>query len=357
MYQKVITASQILPVTPGQVAAFGRFTCPQVYVTGSSPAVYTDEYQLLLTFIQAATNEVETMAATACLNEQILETYDYFPGQQDPRTEFDLTYQFTTNPWWWYGFPTKQSIELVRRPVLVPGGSPITNNVVVNYNDCDGNPQVFSSSNYTVFADKITLNVGCHWPLTDRRQDCIQITYWAGYSESDPMQVDARLLVAVMYLATHFWQVRQIVSVEPTTESWLHPLQNAISLPIDEDSPMRLPKTPSGTRYFGGTDFDTKITIIQPNTGNAIDGTPLPPATVACVWANVAQWRGKQSDKKQTLQAQSSYKVVIPTPSFVLDTGMLISFGSHILNIESISDPDGQGVEAHIWAWEGDATA
>lgn len=120
---------------------------------------------------------------------------------------------------------------------------------------------------------------------------------------------------------------------------------------------MRLPKTPFGTRYFGSTDYNVQVMIVQPNNGNAIDGTPLPATTVACVWANVAQWRGKQKDDKQTLQAQSSYKVVIQSPqTWTLDTGMLITFGSHTLNIESFSDPDGQNVETHIYCWEGDAT-
>lgn len=120
---------------------------------------------------------------------------------------------------------------------------------------------------------------------------------------------------------------------------------------------MKLPKTPWGTRYLGPTDYNVQITITQPNTGNAIDGTPLPPSTVAVVWANVAQWRGKQKDDKQTLQAQSSYKVIIQSPrTWTLDSGMLISFGGHVLNIESTSDPDGQNIETHIWAWEGDAT-
>ena len=218
MYQSIVTPRSQPVVTPGQVAAFGRFACPQQYVVGSSPQTLTDDYSLLLTMIEAATDTVEDWAATACLQEQILETYDFFPGTSDPRTEFDLTYQFTTNPFFWYGFPTKESIELVRRPVIVPGGSPLTNAVTVGYNDVDGNPQVFDPSNYTVFANKITLNVGCHWPLTDRRQDCIQITYWAGYAESDPTQVPARLIMAILYLATHFYQVRQIVTVEPTTE-------------------------------------------------------------------------------------------------------------------------------------------
>lgn len=219
MYQQIITSRTQPVITPEQLASFGRFDVPQKYVYGSSPAVYTDDYQLLLTMIEAATDEVESMAAQACLNEQVLETYDYFPGQQDPRNMlYSLEYAFTATPWWWYGFPTKDSIELVRRPVIVPGGSPVTDDLSVAYNDPDGNPQTLDPSTYKVFADKITLNVDCAWPVTDRRQDCIQVTYWAGYSADDPTQVPPRLIMAILYLANHMYNVRQIVSVEPTSE-------------------------------------------------------------------------------------------------------------------------------------------
>ena len=72
--------------------------------------------------------------------------------------------------------------------------------------------------------DKITLTVGDWWPLTDRRQDCIQITYWAGNSTSPANNglpansVNPRLQLAIMYLANHMWQVRDIITVEPTSE-------------------------------------------------------------------------------------------------------------------------------------------
>jgi hypothetical protein len=218
MYQQITTPRTQPVVTPSQLAAFGRFDLPQQYVYGSSPAVYTDDYNMLLMMIDAATDECESMAATACLNEQVLLTFDFFPGQADPRQEMlALNYAYITNLWW-YGFPTKDSIELVRRPVVVPSGSPLINAVTVTYNDVNGVLQTLDSSTYTVFADKITLNVGCTWPLTDRRQDCIKITYTAGYSATDPTQVPARLIMAVLFLANHMFNVRQIISVEPTSE-------------------------------------------------------------------------------------------------------------------------------------------
>jgi hypothetical protein len=208
------------------LCAFARIDVPQQYVSGNSGPV-TADWTLLETFIEAATDQVENMAAQACLYEQVVLTFDFFPNTQDPRNflNYELSYAYNMTPWWWFGFPAPDSIELVRRTVIptgtftVPGSSPaVTNQVVVTYNNQDGNKETFDPANYTVYADKITLNVNCVWPLTDRRQDCIQITYWAGYDASDPTKVPARLKLAVMFLSTHFWENRSIVTVEDTSE-------------------------------------------------------------------------------------------------------------------------------------------
>jgi hypothetical protein len=217
MFQQIVTRREQPIITPQQLSVFGRFDLPQQFVLGSSPAVLTDEWDQILMFIEAATDEVEEMAATACLTEQVLETYNCFPDQDDPRFAFNLFYQYVTAPWF-YGFPSKDSIELVRRPVIVPSGSPIMNNLVVQFNDPLGNLVTLDPSVYTVFANKITLNVGHHWPHTDRREDCVQITYFAGYSQDDLTQVPSRMKMAILFLANHFYNVRQIVSVEPTSE-------------------------------------------------------------------------------------------------------------------------------------------
>jgi SPP1 family predicted phage head-tail adaptor len=120
---------------------------------------------------------------------------------------------------------------------------------------------------------------------------------------------------------------------------------------------MKLPKQPWGTRYQGSTDYNTQITFIQPNNGNGADGAPLPATTVATTWANVAQWRGKQEDKTQTLQAVSSYKMIIRYPqTWSIDSGMNIFVREQQHNIESYSDPDGNQNELHIWTWVGDDT-
>jgi hypothetical protein len=211
MYQRILTPRSGPIVTITQLCNFARVDVPEA---GS------DDEDTIITFIAAATDTVEIAAATACFNEQMLETYDYFPGQQDPRNYLysELNYAFTATPYWWYGFPTNDSIELVRRPVLVPTLSPVANTLTIQYNDPNGVQQTLDPASYTVFANKITLNIGFQWPVTDRRQDCIQITYWAGYSENDPMQVPAQLRMAIMFLGSHFLDNRAIIAVEPTSE-------------------------------------------------------------------------------------------------------------------------------------------
>jgi hypothetical protein len=312
VYQKILTARTSPVVTPELLAAFGRFDVPQ-----SSPV--SNDYSLLQLFIDAATDQVETFAQTACLQEQVLLTLDFFPNTQDPRNflQYELSYAFAITPWWWWGFPTKDSIELVRRPVSVPStagnnsgtitavsvansiltctvetmetpftpgqwvllngtaegnnadpqatpsttpflngaqvqiltatatqftaaftfgtvgqvftpstytnnsdtgtATVITNPLVISYYDQNGVSQTWNTTNYIVQYDKVCLTVGNWWPLTDRRQDCIQISYWAG-NTSTPANVASRLQMAILFLANHFWENRTIISVEPTSE-------------------------------------------------------------------------------------------------------------------------------------------
>jgi hypothetical protein len=205
MYQIVTVPRESPVVTVEQVCAFGRFDVPTEYDT-SSPPVVTADYALIETFIDAATDTVEDMAAVACATETMLETYDFFPQQQDPRAllSYELSYAFVT-PWWWFGSWPQESIELVRRPVQSVES--------VEYFDVNGALQTWDPSNYTVACDKICLNVGNTWPVTDRRQDCIQIAYVAGFESAVP----SKLQLAVMFLAAHFWDNRSIVAVEKTS--------------------------------------------------------------------------------------------------------------------------------------------
>jgi hypothetical protein len=93
----------------------------------------------------------------------------------------------------------------------------LSNALLVTYYDQNGILQTWNTAYYFVQYDKVVLTVGSQWPQTDRRQDCIQITYWAG-NTSTPANVDARLQMAVLFLANNFWENRTIISVEPTSE-------------------------------------------------------------------------------------------------------------------------------------------
>src|SRR5579871_6493484 len=101
MYQGVLTARTNPVVTPAQLAVFGHTDCPQQYVTGSSPLTQTVEYTLWQTFIDAATDQVETLAQYAGLTEQLVLTLDFFPNTQDPRNwmQYELSYSFAITPW------------------------------------------------------------------------------------------------------------------------------------------------------------------------------------------------------------------------------------------------------------------
>jgi hypothetical protein len=218
LYEKILVARETPVVDVPTQCKFSHIDLPAQYTTDSPPDVTLDWSQLEL-FIEAASDQVETYAAQAMITEQVELTFDFWPGTQDPRNMlgmYQLGYAYNTAPWWFYGFPSVDSIELVRRPVLSGGGSPPLD-PVITYNDPNGVKQTWDSSNYTVACDKICLNPGATWPLTDRKQDCIQITYWAGFGD-DPPDVPARLKLATMYLAGWFFENRVHAGVEQTKE-------------------------------------------------------------------------------------------------------------------------------------------
>jgi head-tail adaptor len=118
-------------------------------------------------------------------------------------------------------------------------------------------------------------------------------------------------------------------------------------------------KVSTGVRYLPSSAFDCYVSFIDPNQGAASDGTPNAAVTVASgIHASVAQWRGKEVDKPQDRIGQSSYKTVIRYPkTYSVNAGMQMLLRSQLHNIESISDPDGQRFELHIWSWVNNDTA
>jgi head-tail adaptor len=115
-------------------------------------------------------------------------------------------------------------------------------------------------------------------------------------------------------------------------------------------------KLSTGVRYLPSSAFNCYVTILNPNSGQATDGTPNAPSTVATgIHANVSPWRSKEKDTSQLRVGQSSYKIVIRYPkTYSIDTGMQIMLRGQLHIIESFYDPDGQRVELHIWTWVSD---
>lgn len=122
---------------------------------------------------------------------------------------------------------------------------------------------------------------------------------------------------------------------------------------------MSLPKKLSGVRYLSSAAFNCYVDVINPNAGQASDGTPNPPLTVKCrVPANVAPWRSKEVDKAQTRIGQSAFKIVVRYPkSYLIDTGCQLILRGQTHEIESLYDPDGQQIELHMWTWTNNPTA
>lgn len=117
---------------------------------------------------------------------------------------------------------------------------------------------------------------------------------------------------------------------------------------------MPLPKKLStGFRYLPSSAFNCYLTIQQPNAGQAGDGTPNTPTVIAQnIHANVAYWRGKEVDKREHREGETSYKIVIRYPkTYSIDTGCQILLRNQLHNIESFADPDGQQFELHLFTW------
>lgn len=223
MFQQILVPRSAPVVTVEEACTFARVDVPEQYDNTISPPVITQDYALIEAFIDAATDQVETLAATATTNQRVLLTMDFFPDQRDPRVlyDYELSYAYNWTPWWWFGAWTKDSIDLVRRPVHVGSEDSPAAPPIVTYIDDNGIEQTFDSANYTVFANRITLNANCQWPYqTSRRKDCVRVEYSCGYGNT-ANSVPSRLKLAIQFLAGHFIDNRAIASVEPTSEIYM----------------------------------------------------------------------------------------------------------------------------------------
>ncbi len=110
-------------------------------------------------------------------------------------------------------------------------------------------------------------------------------------------------------------------------------------------------KLSTGVRYKDASEFNSLITFMQA-AGAETDGTPNAPVAVRTTWANIAMWRGKESDKPQQRNATSSFKITMRySKSFTPTSDMTISYHGRTYNIESVSDIDGQKVQLELWTW------
>jgi SPP1 family predicted phage head-tail adaptor len=107
----------------------------------------------------------------------------------------------------------------------------------------------------------------------------------------------------------------------------------------------------TGVRYKDASEFNSLITFMDA-VGAEPDGTPNPPAALWTTWANIAMWRGKESDKPQQRNAASSFKITMRYSRFFVPTSdMTIVYNGQTYNIESVSDIDGQQVQLELWTW------
>jgi SPP1 family predicted phage head-tail adaptor len=110
-------------------------------------------------------------------------------------------------------------------------------------------------------------------------------------------------------------------------------------------------KLSTGVRYMDASGFNSQITFMQA-AGAEADGTLNPPVALWTAWANIAMWRGKESDKPQQRNAASSFKITMRySIEFTPTSDMTIVYHGQTYNIESVSDIDGQRVQLELWCW------
>ena len=114
-----------------------------------------------------------------------------------------------------------------------------------------------------------------------------------------------------------------------------------------------LPKRLStGVRYLNASQYNTPVTITDPNAGQAADGTPLAEVVIATTHANISRWRDREADKAQARSSQGYYKIVIRYhKTYSLHTGMNILVRNQRHLIDGFLDEDGQMIQLSISTW------
>jgi uncharacterized phiE125 gp8 family phage protein len=104
----------------------------------------------------------------------------------------------------WMGPNPTQSVQLLLGPVQSVNA--------VKYYDVDGNLQTDTLSNYNLFGlpsrKIVEPKSGFNWPVTQDRDDAIQIEYVIGYGD-DPSDVPRTVRHALMLMVGHWYENRE----------------------------------------------------------------------------------------------------------------------------------------------------
>lgn len=104
----------------------------------------------------------------------------------------------------WMGPNPTQSVQLLLGPVQSINA--------VKYYDVDGNLQTDTLSNYNLFGlpsrKIVEPKSGFNWPVTQDRDDAIQIEYVIGYGD-DPSDVPRTVRHALMLMVGHWYENRE----------------------------------------------------------------------------------------------------------------------------------------------------
>lgn len=173
-----------------------------------------EEPEFLAATIKAAREYVEEFTRRALINQTWRLTMDYWPSTK----EHGLG--------WWDGV-RQGSLTMDQQGYVELPIAPLQAVAEVRTFNQDNTSQVFASSNY--FLDtgatpgQLILNDGITWPIFTRTRNGIQIDYVAGYGTS-ATAVPGALIAAILGLATHWYENREIVKTQSDQNQAMAPL-------------------------------------------------------------------------------------------------------------------------------------
>jgi SPP1 family predicted phage head-tail adaptor len=107
-----------------------------------------------------------------------------------------------------------------------------------------------------------------------------------------------------------------------------------------------------GFRYTALGAFKDRITLLQPASTSAADGSPDPPVTFATTWAYIRALRSQEVNTADLVQSESFYDVRIPYLSGVTSQMTIQTASGRIWFIVNVTDPDQRQIELRILARE-----